>query len=152
LAFFYSLESLFCVQRNLQGRHCVKRFATKQANPDNSGMKIGQAIRQMRERLELTQEQLALAAGFDAGNLSRIELGRQQPSLKRLISIAHALNVQVSDIALRAEALEQVSSPKRLSEPTQKSFYDAYLPSGLNPDQLEILQAVAETLLKQARK
>ncbi|MFA7678798.1 MAG: helix-turn-helix transcriptional regulator [Pigmentiphaga sp.] len=115
-------------------------------------MKIGQAIRQMRERLELTQEQLALAAGFDAGNLSRIELGRQQPSLKRLISIAHALNVQVSDIALRAEALEQVSSPKRLSEPTQKSFYDAYLPSGLNPDQLEILQAVAETLLKQARK
>lgn len=115
-------------------------------------MKIGQAIRQLRERRDMTLEQLALAAGFDAGNLSRIELGRQQPSLKRLIALAEALDIPVSDIVLRAEALDLPTAGKRLSEPDQHALYTAYLPAGLSEEQLDILKAVAQALIKQARK
>lgn len=39
-----------------------------------------------------------MEAGFDAGNLSRIETGKQNPSLDRLERIARAMSVSVADL------------------------------------------------------
>src|SRR5690606_38126021 len=61
-------------------------------------MHIGAAIRHMRETLQLKLEMVALDAGFDPGNLSRIETGRQNPSVPRLESIAKAMDVSVADL------------------------------------------------------
>ena len=61
-------------------------------------MDIGSAIRQMREQLGLKLEAVAMEAGTDAGNLSRIETGKQKPSIGRLESIARAMNVGVTDL------------------------------------------------------
>jgi len=41
---------------------------------------------------------VALDAGFDPGNLSRIETGRQNPSIPRLEAIARAMEVTVADL------------------------------------------------------
>lgn len=55
----------------------------------------------------MTQEEVALAAGTDAGYLSRIERDERQPSLSLLESIASALNVKTSAIYVAAENLDQ---------------------------------------------
>lgn len=61
-------------------------------------MHIGAAIRQVRETFKLKIEMVAADAGFDAGNLSRIENGHQNPSVPRLEAIARAMGVTVADI------------------------------------------------------
>lgn len=61
-------------------------------------MHIGSAIRHTRETLRLKLEMVALEAGFDPGNLSRIETGRQNPSVPRLEAIAKAMEVTVADL------------------------------------------------------
>jgi|GEM_PF-1630859 len=61
-------------------------------------MHIGSAIRHTRETLRLKLEMVALDAGFDPGNLSRIETGRQNPSIPRLEAIARAMDVTVADL------------------------------------------------------
>lgn len=61
-------------------------------------MNIGSAIRHTRETLRLKLEMVALEAGFDPGNLSRIETGRQNPSIPRLEAIARAMEVTVADL------------------------------------------------------
>ena len=67
-------------------------------------MHIGYAIRSTRERLGLTLEAVAMEAGFDAGNLSRMERGQQAVTVDRLIEVARALQVRVSDLFLLIEA------------------------------------------------
>lgn len=46
-----------------------------------------------------------MEAGFDAGNLSRIERGIQQPTIKKLESIAQALHVTVADLFKMVEPI-----------------------------------------------
>jgi transcriptional regulator with XRE-family HTH domain len=67
-------------------------------------MHIGYAIRSTRERLGLTLEAVAMEAGFDAGNLSRMERGQQAVTVDRLAQVARALQVRVSDLFLLIES------------------------------------------------
>lgn len=67
----------------------------------------------------MTQEEVALAAGTDAGYLSRIERGERQPSLPLLESIASALKVKISAIYTAAESLEQ---PLAIEDSSQVNF------------------------------
>ena len=66
-------------------------------------MNIGQAVKHMREKQELTQEQLSQALGIDRTRVIRLE---QQQSMrtKTLEEIAEALNIKPSDIMKQAEA------------------------------------------------
>lgn len=67
-------------------------------------MHIGDAIRWTRERLGLTLEAVAMEAGFDAGNLSRMERGQQAVTVDRLSEVARAMQVRVSDLFLLIES------------------------------------------------
>ncbi|VCU69581.1 anaerobic benzoate catabolism transcriptional regulator [Pigmentiphaga humi] len=79
-------------------------------------MDIGSAIRQTREKLGLKLESVAMEAGFDAGNLSRIENGKQNPSLKRLQSIARAMNVGVTDLYALVENVQVIPARPELHD------------------------------------
>lgn len=67
---------------------------------------VGRAIKEIRLREGLTQEQLAERAGHHLTWISRIEGGSQAtgwPTLKRL---ADALDVKMSEVAAVAERIE----------------------------------------------
>lgn len=67
-------------------------------------MHIGEAIRITRLRQRRTQESVALEVGFNAGNLSRLELGLQSVGLDRFMKLAEVLGVNPSDLFLMIEA------------------------------------------------
>jgi transcriptional regulator with XRE-family HTH domain len=63
----------------------------------------GEAIRELRGSLGLSQEQLARISGLDRTYVSGIERGERNPSLTNLLKIADQLEVPVSVIARLAE-------------------------------------------------
>lgn len=67
---------------------------------------VGRAIREIREREGLTQEELAHRAGYHLTWVSRVETGTQAtgwPTLKRL---ADALDVRMVEVAAVTERIE----------------------------------------------
>jgi transcriptional regulator with XRE-family HTH domain len=82
-------------------------------------MKIGEAIRKLRQERGATQEEVAIDAGTNAGNLSRIERCQQQPSLELVEQIAAALGTTVADLYAYAESIQkEVTSTKQASAPS----------------------------------
>lgn len=62
--------------------------------------KIGQRIRGWRIRKKMTQEQMATLIEREPAYISRIENGRQKPSLDTLLRICCALELDISDLLL----------------------------------------------------
>lgn len=62
---------------------------------------VGEAIRQQRQRLGMTQGQLAALIKVRSDSISRIERGHHQPSLPRLEKIALALEVSPEALIAR---------------------------------------------------
>lgn len=55
-------------------------------------------IKSLREGLELTQQELAVAAGVSQEAISQIEAGRRNPSSKVLYEIAKALKCKMDEL------------------------------------------------------
>lgn len=70
-------------------------------------MKIIKVLQDVRKARGTTLEEVALAAGTDVGNLSRIERGMQRPSIELVEQIAKALQIRMSALYLLAEEAEQ---------------------------------------------
>lgn len=51
----------------------------------------------------MSQEQLAFKAGIQRNYLSLIELGRNQPTIPVVFSLAYALGIPPSDLVARTE-------------------------------------------------
>lgn len=66
---------------------------------------FGKALRQLREARGLSQEAAALACGIDRSYYGKIERGMKSPTLGTIWRIADALEVQPSDLMIRAEKL-----------------------------------------------
>lgn len=65
---------------------------------------VGHVIRRRREsRDQMSQEDLADAAGISANYLSGIELGQRNPTLVVLSALASALEVSLSSLIADAE-------------------------------------------------
>lgn len=75
-------------------------------------MKIGQVIRKIRTEKGATLEEVALAAGTDPANLSRVERNMQQLTPETLEKIAQALGMPVSSLYLIAE---QTATPYQVT-------------------------------------
>lgn len=60
---------------------------------------LGEAIRQLRAKSGLSQEDLAHLAGVTTGTLSVIERGRSNPAWGTVKGIAKALGVSVAELA-----------------------------------------------------
>lgn len=78
-------------------------------------MNIGQVIRALRTEKKLTQEVLALAAGTNAGYISKIENGKRKPSMVQLEEIAVALGTTVPALYAAASGGE-VEPPPELAD------------------------------------
>ena len=59
---------------------------------------LGDAIRSERQAAEYSQEQLAEKANLSTVFISRVERGKESPSLDSLVKIAKALKVRVRDL------------------------------------------------------
>lgn len=62
---------------------------------DSLSKAFGTHVRTLRQRLGVSQEEVAHRAGIHVTYLSGIERGRRNPSLKNLSRLAKALGVQL---------------------------------------------------------
>ena len=60
--------------------------------------KVGQNIRRIRESKNLSQQELADRCNFEKSNMSRIEAGRTNLTLKTILTISNVLSVPIKDI------------------------------------------------------
>lgn len=64
---------------------------------------LGKAVRQLREKRDLTQEALAEKTGITVRSLSQIETGNANPTWATVGDIAAALGVSISQLAKLSE-------------------------------------------------
>jgi transcriptional regulator with XRE-family HTH domain len=64
---------------------------------------FGLVVKELRKERSLSQERLADEASLDRTFLSQLETGRKQPSLLTIFRLAHALQVEASDLLQRVE-------------------------------------------------
>lgn len=60
--------------------------------------KIGTRIKILREAKNMNQQDLADLCNFDKGDMSKIESGRANPTIKTLLKISLALDVEFSEL------------------------------------------------------
>ncbi len=69
------------------------------AKPKNDILKsLSKTIKSKRQKLNLTQEQLAEKAGFHVNYIGGIERGTRNPSMESLVRIAKALEISPKDL------------------------------------------------------
>ena len=78
---------------------------------------FGQALREIREGKEISQERLALEGGFDRTYISLIERGINSPSIRIVVGIAAVLKVPPSRIVRR---MEELTPPPKPWEPVNR--------------------------------
>jgi len=65
---------------------------------DNSGLvKIGEHLKKLRKKYGLSGEELAYRSGVSHSQVTRIESGKQNPTISTLISICKGLNITLDD-------------------------------------------------------
>lgn len=77
-----------------------------------SGLKIGKTIRVRRQKLKLTLQDVADAAGISIGYLSLIERDKAVPTLTTLSSIAKALGVGIEFLITKPQPTTCISRAK----------------------------------------
>jgi transcriptional regulator with XRE-family HTH domain len=83
-----------------------RKITRKQIQPGVGPEKaFGQALREMRQSKEISQERLGLDAGFDRTYISLIERGINSPTIRTVVKLAAILNVPPSRIVVRMEQL-----------------------------------------------
>ncbi len=55
---------------------------------------LGENLRAVREKQEMTQEQLSERSGVQPGEISRIETGKRDPQISTLLKLARGLGVR----------------------------------------------------------
>lgn len=67
-------------------------------NKEDISRKVGQRIREIRERKNISIMALADKLDIEYNNMIRIEKGRTNPTLSTLYSISQALEVKLTDL------------------------------------------------------
>jgi transcriptional regulator with XRE-family HTH domain len=76
---------------------------SKPRSPEHAA--LGEAVRRLRAEAELSQEQLAEAAGTDLTQVGGIERGIRNPSYTTLLRLADALGTQVGELTSLADRI-----------------------------------------------
>ena len=88
-------------------------------------MSLGQRIRMGRQRLKLTQQQIADATGLSPQHISAIEQGQRAPSLPSLAKLAEELGVTTDYLITSKEGvvtdtIPAIKADKRLTLESKK--------------------------------
>lgn len=70
---------------------------------------FGQAVRALRERLGVAQDQFALNANIDRSYYGKLERGERQPSLGLLLRAAKALGISAAALVQETEDIMRAS-------------------------------------------
>ncbi len=70
--------------------------------------KYGHTVRALRQRKDISQEQLADLSGLHRTYISDVELGKRNVSLENIEKIATALDMSVSEIFIEVEKNESI--------------------------------------------
>ncbi len=85
--------------------HCEPEYeyykGKRDQDSDKSLKQIGERVRELREAKGFSVNDLAIKAGMKRPNLSRLEHGRNQPSLETLERVAEALETSVAELVAR---------------------------------------------------
>jgi len=76
---------------------------SKPRSPEHAA--LGEAVRRMRTEAEMSQEELAEAAGTDLTQVGGIERGVRNPSYTTLLRLATALETEVGQLTCLADRL-----------------------------------------------
>lgn len=60
--------------------------------------KLGQSVRYLRLKKEMSQEELAFASGLNLNSISTLERGLNNMKIKSLYKIASALDMDITEI------------------------------------------------------
>lgn len=72
--------------------------------------RVGFALRKLREARRMTQGDVAMELGTEAGNISRMESGKQEITQDRLEQICQALSVKPLDVYVIADTARDDAS------------------------------------------
>ena len=97
---------------------------------------IGKRMKSVRKALGMTQAQVAENAGIDSSFYGQIERGTNIPSLKTFVAIAHALNVNFSDL------IPHQKKKQRLYETAVENIL-----SDLNPKRKAMVLALVKNIV-----
>ncbi len=73
-------------------------------------MKLGEALKKVREAKNLSQKELAGLLGMAQAQYSRIESGKTDPSFSAVVKIAKALGVTLSELFSADEIFKDVNA------------------------------------------
>lgn len=76
---------------------------SKPRSPEHAA--LGEAVRQLRGQAEMSQEELAEAAGTDLTQVGGIERGVRNPSYTTLLRLADALRTEVGELTSLADRI-----------------------------------------------
>ena len=77
-------------------KHCLEWLKT--ANSGGGKLKIGESLRNLRQRRNLSLGELSKISGVQPATLSRMENNKAIGSLKNYMSIANALGLKLSEL------------------------------------------------------
>jgi transcriptional regulator with XRE-family HTH domain len=83
----------------------------KREHRDAGLLTLGRAIRQMREQMGMSADELSDATGMTPRRLAALETGRLDPTYDLLLVVVEGLGVRLSALMALAEQLEQSSEP-----------------------------------------
>lgn len=79
--------------------------------PSSAAVHVGSRIAAFRQRLVMTQDQLAVSAGIDSSNIRSYESGRAMMNISSLVRIAEALEVEPGEL-LEGITSEMFGAPR----------------------------------------
>lgn len=79
----------------------------------NLGQAFGDAVRQRRLQLGLSQEKLAFRCGSHRNYIGEIERGEKSPSLHIVFALAEALDIEASLLVRKTEELGKRKMPNQ---------------------------------------
>ncbi len=77
-------------------------------SPDERHGFLGEKLRKLREKLDMTQAEVGARAGVSAALIGQIEIGRVSPSLKTVNKIASALGVSPCYLVVDSESIDEL--------------------------------------------
>lgn len=92
-------------------------------------MKVGERIKQLREKIGFTQNKLAEWAGVSQTHLRRIELGEADVTVGYLQMICDALGVTLRDFFVDENSQDEISQAIAALTPKQKQSLLGFLNS-----------------------
>lgn len=84
--------------------------------PAHIARRFGKAVKEVRLKRGLTQEQLADACGLDISYIGQIERGQRNPTLGVMHAIATVLKVKLADLLKMAKLLPEPYRGREFNE------------------------------------